>query len=139
MQNCETCGRLISAPRGVTQCLACRQAARAPKPEVLPETPLVSERDIPDKAAPEEISYKRDESCVRCRKHHAMVDSEFCLACQLELLSLLGDAAHDMFQTPQPPPKPPVSSAVSLMNDVEEKRDRTATSRIRVVGAAKLK
>ena len=81
----------------------------------------------------------RDEPCVRCRKHAAMIDSEFCLACQLELVSLRGDAAHELFLVPPQPPKPPVSSSVSLMSDIDDKRERTATSHIRVAGATKIK
>lgn len=139
MDHCETCGKLIQQGEG--QCYACRR-----NPESRPErardmtTPVVARpvdaREVP--ATAEDDVYRK-EPCVRCRKHAAMVDSDFCLSCQLELLSLLGEAAHELFQTPAPPPKPPVSSSVSLMNDVDGKRDRTATSRIRVVGGAKLK
>ncbi len=134
MEQCKTCGKLMDASRGQTQCYACRAAEAASD-----EAPERDRASLPDEQ-PDEIDYLAGaEPCVRCRKHLAMVDSEFCLACQLELLSLLGDAAHELFQTPPPPPKPPVSSAVSLMNDVEGKRDRTPTSRVRVVGGVKIK
>ena len=133
MVQCERCGKLIDESGDSTQCLACRREE-------------VSTEDVaPSTAAPAKEPVAKDdeplgkEPCVRCRKHLAMVDSEFCLACQLELLSLLGDAAHELFNTPPPPPKPKVSSSVSLMSDIEEKRDRTATSHIRVVGGVKLK
>lgn len=130
MEHCETCGKLIDPSLGETQCRACREAE------------MHSEAVVPQEESlqPEEVDVlEGSEPCVRCRKHLAMVDSEFCLACQLELLSLLGDAAHELFQAPPPPPKPPVTSAVSLMNDIDKKRDRTPTSSIRVVGGVKIK
>ena len=132
MVQCESCGKLIDASGGDTLCRACRGEAA---PEVVaPPASVPAEKIADDGDEP-----LRKEPCVRCRKHLAMVDSEFCLGCQLELLSLLGDAAHELFQAPPPPPKPKVSSSVSLMSDIEEKRDRTATSHIRVVGGVKLK
>jgi hypothetical protein len=133
MVQCERCGKLIDATADTTRCRTCRDEEDAsevvtpPRPAP-PKEPVVSDDEPFGK-----------EPCVRCRKHLAMVDSEFCLACQLELLSLLGDAAHELFNTPPPPPKPKVSSSVSLMSEIEDKRSRTATSHIRVVGGAKIK
>lgn len=137
MIRCDSCGKLIDASKGVTTCRACRDAALV----------QVSEESPPSDGA-EQAKGEREASvdplvgespCARCRKNRAMVDSEFCLTCQLELLSILGDAAHDLTKAPPPPPKPPVSSSVSLMNDLESKRERTATSHLRIVGATKLK
>jgi len=133
MENCESCGKLIE--RGVRLCRACKEkaAGRGKAPALRrvppPETPA---------PPPEADDVFQDVPCVRCRKHRAMRDSEFCLACQLELLSLLGEAAQEIFLVP-PEPELPVASTVSLMSDLEEKRNRTATSRIRVVGAVKIK
>jgi hypothetical protein len=56
----------------------------------------------------------------------------------LELVNSLGDAAEELFRTP-PPPLPPISSPASLMRDVEEKRQRTATSHMNVVGGTRLR
>lgn len=136
MIRCDTCGKLIDASKGVTTCRACRDAAMIQASEDAPPTEE-EERE----AEGEELvnPLLGDRPCARCRKNQAMVDSEFCLTCQLELLSILGDAAHDLTKVPPPPPKPPVSSSVSLMRDLEDKRERTATSHLRIVGATKLK
>ena len=136
MIHCDVCGKLIDASKGVTTCRSCRDAA---VPQVS-EKPAPPEEDKKPVNADEEVDYLAGAGpCIRCRKNRAMVDSEFCLTCQLELLSILNDAAEDITKAPPPPPKPPVSSAVSLMRDVEDKRERTATSHIRIVGATKLK
>ncbi len=130
MTNCQTCGKLMASGTGELLCRACRAEANAlanshnaaPIPEPEPEVQVIIE------APP----------CVRCRKHDAMEDSHFCLGCQLELVNSLGDAAEELFRTP-PPPLPPVSSPVTLMRDVEEKRQRTATSHMNVVGGTRLR
>lgn len=133
MVQCETCGKLMASGTGETQCRACRTEARAAAqalalqtaaPTAGPESPA----PVPTEEAP----------CVRCGKKDAMVDSHFCLGCQLELVSALGDAAEELFRTP-PVPDHDVSSTVSLMHDLEEKRQRTATSHMRLVGGVKLR
>jgi len=55
------------------------------------------------------------------------------------LVAALGEAAEEVFRHPPAPPAPPVASPASLMSDLEDKRERTATSHIRVVGAARIK
>lgn len=132
MTNCQTCGKLMASGTGELECRTCRAEARRmaaalaasplPTVEPEPEVPVLIE------APP----------CVRCRKRDAMEDSHFCLGCQLELVNSLGDAAEELFRTP-PPPLPPVSSSASLMHDLEEKRRRTATSHMNVVGGTKLR
>lgn len=123
MTSCESCGKLIASGTGERLCRACRAENLAVPPAM--QTPATAEvGEVP---------------CVRCRRHIAMEDSHFCLGCQLELVNALGDAAEELFRTPPPAPLPMVSSTVSLMHDLEEKRDRTATSHIRVVGAVKIK
>jgi len=136
MTQCELCGKLIASGTAESLCRTCRAAARETAREVAreylapePEAPPV-ETDAVDAEAPR---------CVRCRKHDAMPDSHFCVGCQLELVHALGDAAEELFRTPPPPPPPPVASPVSLMKDLEEKRMRTATSHMRVVGGVKIK
>ena len=132
MEHCEVCGKLIQ--RGEGRCFSCRrQDGAAFEQPVEPPVDVKVARTTYDEDPYEDVP------CVRCRKHLAIKDSEFCLACQLELLSVLGDAAHEIFQVAPPPPRPPIASSASLMTDLEEKRARTATSRIRVVGGAKLK
>lgn len=135
MTHCQSCGKLIASGTGELQCRTCRAETRAAvkaladgyiaaaaveTPEITPVAPLVPP------------------PCVRCLKHAAMEESHFCLTCQLELVSSLGDAAEELFRTP-PPPLPPVSSPASLMHDLEAKRMRTATSHMRVVGGTKLR
>ena len=132
MTNCQTCGKLMASGTGELECRACRAEARAAAialaavdaPPVEPE----AEVQVIIEAPP----------CVRCRKHSAMDDSHFCLGCQLELVNSLGDAAEELFRTP-PPPLPPISSPASLMRDLEEKRQRTATSHMSVVGGTRLR
>jgi hypothetical protein len=138
MEHCDHCGKLIQA--GEIRCRACRvELPLDPEDGALPPDAAVPDvRNVVAGDRGTEDPY-RDEPCVRCRKHPAIRESEFCLACQLEMLSLLGEAAHDVFQVAPAPPKPPIASPASLLSDLEEKRDRTATSRIRVVGASKIK
>lgn len=133
MINCDTCGKLIASGTGESMCRACRTEARAAAhalaveyaaPVELEEVPM----EAVDEAPP----------CVRCRKNVTMADSHFCLGCQLELVSSLGDAAEEIFRTP-PIIEPDVSSTVSLIHDLEEKRQRTATSHMRLVGGTKLR
>lgn len=133
MTNCETCGKLMASGTGETQCHACRAEARAAAhAQTVADTAAV---EVPESPEPEVIEAP---PCVRCRKNAAMVDSHFCLGCQLELVSSLGDAAEELFRTP-PAPEPDVSSPASLMHDLEEKRQRTATSHMRLVGGTKLR
>lgn len=133
MIHCDTCGKLIASGTGETQCRACRVEFLAADPVGAVEYVDDSgDLEIPISPEVEELP------CVRCRKNTAMVDSHFCLVCQLELVSSLGDAAEELFRTP-PAPDPEVSSPASLMHDLEEKRQRTATSHMRLVGGTKLR
>lgn len=136
MTSCQSCGKLIASGTGETLCRACRTEAREAAETAAAPPPAAGPMPEIEVSAAEEVDPR---ACVRCRKRHAMEDSDFCVGCQLELISALGDAAEEIFRTPPPPPLPPVASPTSLMNDLEEKRERTATSRIRVVGAAKIK
>lgn len=136
MEHCDLCGKLIQIGEG--RCRACRREAElssdaksSPKSEPREAVPAPEPDDADDPY--------QDELCVRCRKHYAIKESDFCLACQLELLSMLGGAAHELFQEAPPPPKPPIASPASLMSDLDAKRERTATSRINVVGGVKIK
>lgn len=134
MIQCQTCGKLMASGTGELQCRTCRAEAIATAKALAVEYKISAthqtEIDAPTEIAPP--------LCVRCRKRDAMDDSHFCLGCQLELVNSLGDAAEELFRTP-PPPLPPVSSPASLMHDLEEKRQRTATSHMRVVGGTKLR
>lgn len=132
MNHCDTCGKLIASGMGESQCRACRTEARAAAHALAAGYAAAAE------ALPETQSVMEAPPCVRCRKHAAMEDSHFCLGCQLELVSALGDAAEELFRTP-PPPLPPVSSPASLMHDLEGKRQRTATSHMSVVGGVRLR
>jgi hypothetical protein len=132
MTNCDTCGKLMASGTGELQCRACRAEARAAAKALAVEYAVAVE------AEPEVPVVIEAPPCVRCRKHDAMEDSHFCLGCQLELVNSLGDAAEELFRTP-PPPLPPISSPASLMRDVEEKRQRTATSHMNVVGGTRLR
>ena len=133
MIHCNNCGKLIASGTGETQCRACRAEARAAAHALAVEyTAPIEIEEIPVEATIEAPP------CVRCRKNAAMADSHFCLGCQLELVSSLGDAAEELFRTP-PAPDPHVSSPASLMHDLEEKRQRTATSHMRLVGGTKLR
>lgn len=133
MNHCDTCGKLIASGTSETQCRACRAEARAAAHALAVEYTAPTEvEETPEQAEIE------PPPCVRCRKNAAMADSHFCLGCQLELVSSLGDAAEELFRTP-PAPDPDVSSPASLMHDLEEKRQRTATSHMRLVGGTKLR
>lgn len=133
MIQCEICGKLMASGTGETQCRACRAETRAAAHALAIE--FAAPTGIEEVLSPVTIEAP---PCVRCRKNAAMADSHFCLACQLELVSSLGDAAEELFRTP-PAPDPDVSSPASLMHDLEEKRQRTATSHMRLVGGSKLR
>lgn len=127
MISCHVCGKLIASGTGEIACRACRMAALNEAVESQEEVPVTEVDQQPEVYPPEK--------CVRCRRNEAMEDSEFCVGCQLELVSALGDAAEAIFRIPpQPLPSP-----VSLRSELEEKRERTGTRRLRVVGAAKIK
>lgn len=132
MTNCDTCGKLMASGTGESQCRACRAESRAAAKALAADYAAAVESE------PEEPVVIEAPPCVRCRKYDAMEESHFCLRCQLELVSSLGDAAEELFRTP-PPPLPPISSPASLMRDVEEKRQRTATSHMSVVGGTRLR
>ena len=134
MTSCEVCGKFIASGTGELLCRACRTEARAESstPPSAPEAPAEREGErVAAIVAPD--------LCVRCRRHPSIVDSEFCLGCHLELIAALGDAAEEVFRHPPAAPAPPVASPASLMSDLEDKRDRTATSHMRVVGGVRLK
>lgn len=133
MTSCQRCGKLIASGTAERLCFQCRQEQRRVE-RPAPEPP----RAALDEPAPELVIGTEPELCVRCGRHPTITDSEFCLGCQLELVATLGEAAGEVFRTP-PAPAPPVASTVSLMRDLEEKRERTATSHIRVVGAVRVK
>lgn len=129
MIHCDTCGKLMASGTGENLCRACRDEARAlaityTAPTEVEELPVEVSIETPP--------------CVRCRKNAAMADSHFCLGCQLELVSSLGDTAEELFRT-APALDPDVSSPASLMHDLEEKRQRTATSHMRLVGGTRLR
>lgn len=132
MTSCHSCGKLIASGTGEQMCRACRMAAReaTQPPAAVPE---------PASGAPSPAPEPEVDLCVRCRSHPALADSDFCLACNLELVAALGDAAEEVFRHPPAPPEPPVASPASLMSDLEDKRDRTATSHMRVVGGVRIK
>lgn len=137
MTNCHVCGKLIASGTAESMCRACRMAARASAEEIARSYVQVIAEE--QEMAPQPIAEPELPRCVRCRRHEAIPDSHFCVGCQLELVNSLGDAAEELFRTPPPPPLPPVASTVSLMHDLDEKRQRTATSHMRVVGGTKLR
>lgn len=130
MTSCQSCGKLIASGTAEHLCRACRDALHGRKRE----TPAPKLEPPLDAAQGPDL-----ELCVRCRRYPILADSEFCLSCNLELVASLGDAAEEVFRHPPEPPKPPVASPASLMSDIDEKRDRTATSHMRMVGGARLK
>ena len=134
MTNCQSCGKLIASGTAELLCRACRAAARASEEASRTEVPASAPEPVTAPSTP-----PREAVCVRCRRHPSIDDSAFCLGCNLELVAALGDAAEEVFREPPAPPAPSVSSPASLMSDLEEKRDRTATSRIRVVGGVRIK
>lgn len=120
MKHCNTCGKLMDSHSRDDECHACRAERDAlagiPQPEPSPE--------------PEEMP------CEHCRKHPRIEGSDLCVGCQLELAYTLSHASHELSHTP-PRPLPSVSSPMSLLNDLEEKRDRVAPSDVIIVGGVK--
>lgn len=137
MTNCHVCGKLIASGTAESMCRTCRMEARASATDIAREYASAIADAL--ELEPQPIAEPELPRCVRCRKHEVIPDSHFCVGCQLELVNSLGDAAEELFRTPPPPPLPPVASTVSLMQDLDEKRQRTATSHIRVVGGTKLR
>jgi hypothetical protein len=133
MNHCGKCGKLMASGTGEPLCRACREEASASADALMIEQIDDSgDLEIPVQFEVEVLS------CVRCGKHPAVFDSHFCAGCKLALVNALGDAAEELFRTP-PAPDPDVSSPASLMHDLEGKRQRTATSHMRLVGGTKLR
>lgn len=76
--------------------------------------------------------------CTRCNLRPQNGNAQFCLICQTELNANLGEASAELF-----PPMEPLTERRQLIGDVltayEEKRARTPTSHINLVGGVPLK
>lgn len=94
--------------------------------------------DAPDEAPPEFEGEGTPEEapCDHCRKRPRIEGSHLCVGCQLELAYALSNAGDELSHTP-PRPLPSVSSPMTLLNDLEEKRARVAPSDVIVVGGVK--
>ena len=166
---CERCGRLFqAAPRRVL-CRACQGLSSRVREQGLslaPEaagTPAQERRHVELQAReladdicvltglsqeaveqafrerlPHEPPAPGERRCVRCQKRRTLPDSEFCLYCKVELYSAFGDASADLFQRLELVESEP-GEATSVISALEQKRARTASSRINLVGARPVK
>ena len=127
---CEECGKLFRLVPGRKCCSACMQEMGL-APPVVQEAPFEHSRQETE----EEPS---GPPCVRCRLRPIVEDTEFCLYCHIDLYSSLGEAASGLFQRVEVIEEAK-DMAPNIMATLEDKRARTATSRINVVGARRLK
>lgn len=128
---CEECGRLFRLQPGRKWCSACmlEKGLEAPSEPVAEPARLTQEEE---EASPEP-------PCVRCRIRPAVEETEFCLYCHIDLYSALGDAASGLFQRVEVLEEEEKETSLNVLSILEDKRARTATSRINVVGARRVK
>lgn len=111
MARCEDCGKLFEPHNELAVCRACARARgeAPPEPEVDAEALLREKTErlmqlfsAPTKSGvrlPRQVErpiFIEGPVCTRCRKREAIEESDFCLACHLELDNALGAASRDL-------------------------------------------
>ncbi len=161
LSQCVECGRLFESAPGKKRCSECsgvqertlnpkksatkpsrKRATNIPRGGGNRPRPLPGQLRAAGKDASEEekLFYRLSAlpRCVRCSIRPRNGNAQFCLACQMELNANLGLASNELFR-----PLEPVAGGGAYATDVliayEEKRMRTPTSRINLVGGVMLK
>ncbi len=154
LRQCQECGKLIQLAPGHRLCTACLgpEGGEFGAREEAVGSLLDSVADFAGlKAGAMPLSWMLQETestlmqlttkqaCGRCNLRPRLQDSEFCLNCQVDLTSDLGDAATDLFYgvgTSGPAARNrPTGMAIAL----EEKRGRAPLGRINPVVVGRLK
>lgn len=142
MTHCRACGKIIHAAPGRRLCHACAgdldDTNRAPAPEVEALRHRAKQEEL-ILAVHRRQQAERGESpeqlatslCIRCHKKPPMEASQFCLPCQVALHAEVREAAQEAEDKLQKTQRHQVKSH-RIDRALEEKRDRTASSRIQV-------
>ena len=157
LSQCTKCGRLFEYTPGKQLCSECGGSqAEATKPEKSvarrsTNVPRAGEdrprpqpgqlRNATKRASEEEKLFYRLRAmprCARCNTRPRNGNAQFCLACQIELNANLGSASHALL-TPFEPVEDGGVYATDILMAYEEKRRRTPTSHINMVGGVMLK
>ncbi len=152
---CEQCGRLFRAMPEESLCGRCRETGDGPQlaPQTEREVLLelmtratglsretvedaIKDGTIPDAS---EMASTGQKLCGKCHEKPALPRSDYCLQCRVEYHHALGGAAKDVHERINAQPESIEGSPMSTMASLEEKRSRTATSRINPGGAKRLK
>lgn len=149
LMRCPRCGRLFGKEPGKTHCLQCSGGAEegpstaAKKKFAITQSalyfgmPLDVVREAAGDATDADPKPAASHSCVRCGERDSVEGSDFCINCSLDLHQEFGQAALELFSTVG---SGEVRAAnMSLLATVEDKRARTATSRINPVGTPRIK
>lgn len=166
LTRCVQCGKLFQKEPGKTLCLECAPLTERPS-EILQETPrktppeppkeldseereliqnLSSSTGLPSKVIEESIraltesenARAEEAACVRCKKRPPLEEGDLCVYCRLDLYRRLGNAAQDLFDQMEML-EPGETGPSSVISSYENKRRRTAASRINPTGAQWLK
>ena len=147
---CASCGKLLQLRSDRLTCNACKGLEEAvPRPRLTAREERILdqfaefsgiEKDIIAELVRDHLVQggERKSACVRCGRHEAMEASDFCINCKVDLFRSFGEASHELF-TDMASLGQRTGSLGNTMSTLEQKRSRTATSRINVVGARPLK
>lgn len=145
ISTCTSCGRLFGGKDGTALCDRCAGTGAVQSEPA--ERRNSAGTLTPPPAVPKAAAIVNEERmggnigrplCVRCKKRPASENTEVCLHCSLDLHKRLGSAASEVasrveFAVASGPH--PTNVVVAL----QEKRARTATSRIDPIGPKRLK
>ncbi len=149
LMRCPRCGKLFGKEPSKRQCRQCSGAPDAAAEEsskrfVMNQSALhfglplelieaaVQKTARQQKGIPETV-----DPCVRCGEREAVEGRDLCVNCNLDLHHRFGMAARDLFGRFGVQSEP--SRGPSVAAALEDKRARTATSRINPVGMPRIK
>jgi hypothetical protein len=148
---CAECGKLFQLEPGRKLCRECSGEAARPMAEPKPLAPVFfpGSRGAGDPTRTETlrgvgelppVTAKRPQirQCVRCNARRTLGDSDFCLHCHVDLHHSLGDAANDLLTSFEFLDERALGPS-AVLAAYEEKRARTATSRINPSGARRVR
>lgn len=127
LSRCRECGKLISLRPSIELCSECQL-----------EAGLAAADGIPFQDGVPFANLEPETTCTRCKMRSSLEESEFCLDCQIELVSDLGVQAKELFVKMETLDND-TGPILSVRDAYAAKRGRTATSRINVAGGTPLK